>query len=273
MIDLGKVAFEVDNQKFQLFPNNFTITRPWQRHRVGNPNITANRLYWMIIDVGVRQPHTEWKWPDWLLMAPEELQTLTKILRGNENPVWQASAGIIRSFEKIRDLLENYKAVPNISRMKLHINELIMETYEMLKKSKQPLDASLTNAQRTVELFLSDLPNNLAMEWTLESMAEHCGMGRSQFSNYTKRIINRSPMNYLIEVRVAAAKKLLRENKSYNITEIAMACGFQSAQYFSTQFRKCAGISPREFRKQPVDPGPPGERMLPVRSRKLAGVF
>jgi AraC family L-rhamnose operon regulatory protein RhaS len=250
MIDLGKVAFEVEEQKFQLFPNNFTITRPWQRHRVGNPNITANRLYWIIIDVGVRQPHTEWKWPDWLLMAPQELQALTSILRGNESPVWQATAGIIRSFEKIRDLLENYKAEPNISRMKLHINELIMETYEMLKKSKHPLDTSLTHAQRTVELFLSDLVNHLPLEWTLETMAKHCGMGRSQFSNYTRKIINQSPMNYLIEVRVAAAKKMLQENTSLNITEIAMACGFQSAQYFATQFRKYTGISPRDFRRK-----------------------
>ena len=55
------------------------------------------------------------------------------------------------------------------------------------------------------------------------------------------------------EVRVAAAKKLLQEKKSFNITEIALACGFQSAQYFATQFRKKTGISPREFRRQLVE--------------------
>ena len=91
----------------------------------------------------------------------------------------------MRAFEKIRDLLEHYKTNPNISRMKLHINELLMETYEMLKQSKQPLDSSLTHAQRTVELFLADIHNHLDMDWTLESMAKHCGMGRSQFSNWS----------------------------------------------------------------------------------------
>jgi AraC family L-rhamnose operon regulatory protein RhaS len=90
----------------------------------------------------------------------------------------------------------------------------------------------------------------LDMDWSLESMAKHCGMGRSQFNSYCRKLKNRTPMLYLTECRVNKAKRLLENQKSMNITEIGMECGFQSSQYFATQFRKQTGISPGEYRKQ-----------------------
>ena len=248
-LDQGKVYFAMDDQEFELLPGNLTITRPWQYHTIGNPNITACRLHWIILDVGVRQPHTPWKWPDWLVLSPNDIQSLTEILRGNEQPVWQATNEIGRGFERIREILESYETGTHESRLKIHINELYLELFELLKTSDKPLDINLSSAQRTVELFLTDLPNLLEMDWSLESMAKHCGMGRSQFSNYCRKLKNRTPMNYLMECRIEMAKRLLKENQDMNITEIAMECGFQNSQYFATQFRKNTGMSPGEFRK------------------------
>jgi hypothetical protein len=50
------MAFAVDRIDYNLSRGNLTVTRPWQLHRVGNPNGTACRLHWIILDRGIRRP-------------------------------------------------------------------------------------------------------------------------------------------------------------------------------------------------------------------------
>jgi hypothetical protein len=48
--------------------------------------------------------------------------------------------------------------------------------------------------------------------------------------------------------RIEEAKRLLA-GTSQNISDIATRCGFQNISYFSKQFRRFTGVTPREFRK------------------------
>jgi hypothetical protein len=57
-----------------------------------------NHLHWLIIDVGVRRPNQDWKWPRWLLLSAAELAELAEKLRHNEDPVWQTSADVRHCF-------------------------------------------------------------------------------------------------------------------------------------------------------------------------------
>ena len=55
-----------------------------------------------------------------------------------------------------------------------------------------------------------------------------------------------TPIQFLISQRINYAKNLL-QNKSMPIKEIAILCGYQNQLYFSNDFRKHTGLSPREF--------------------------
>jgi AraC family L-rhamnose operon regulatory protein RhaS len=79
-------------------------------------------------------------------------------------------------------------------------------------------------------------------------MAEQCGLGRSRFSHYCRRITNLSPIQYLQKCRVDNAKALLAGD-SGSITHIAMRCGFDSSQYFATVFHRLTGLSPSAYRR------------------------
>jgi AraC-like DNA-binding protein len=57
-----------------------------------------------------------------------------------------------------------------------------------------------------------------------------------------------SPLNYLINIRISEAIKLLK-NRNISITEISLETGFYSSQHFSTTFKKLTGFTPGEFRK------------------------
>lgn len=246
----GHLDFSLDKKDHFLKSGDLTITRPWQPHKVGNPNVEISKLYWLIIDVGVRQPHQNWKWPDWIMLSPEDLKNLTKILRQNEKAVWLPNNNINQCFKKIGVCLEESQHKIPHSRLNLLINELLLLVLEMFNDEKEDitLDDSLTDNLRTVDLFFQYLKSDYERPWTLESMAVHCGLGITSLTKYSKQLTNLPPINYLNSIRLEAAAELLKYDEEKNITDICYACGFSSSQYFATAFRKMYKCSPKEFK-------------------------
>jgi len=244
----GATAFEVDGRRWTLRKGQMTITRPWQFHAVGDPTIGASRLIWLILDVGVRRPNQTWRWPEWLLCTPDEVQGLTRLLSQNEQPVWQADAEIERWFVKLAELLEGTTASGSAeSRLKLCINGLLLALLEMFDHARIPLDAYLSSSQRAVQLFLQALPEYADRDWDLGAMAAQCGLSRTQFSAYCKELTGLTPMQYLMRCRVERAARLLTQHPELSITEVALACGFNSSQYFATVFRIHQGCTPSAY--------------------------
>lgn len=245
-VSSGRVHFGIDRREgYTLREGDLAITRPWQLHRLGDPNIEACRLYWIILDLGVRRPNQTWKWPKWLVSSEADIAHLTTILSYNEQPVWQADEEIEHYFAKLGEALSDYTE----SRTKLYISGLLVALTDQLVRRRPELDRSLSSAQRTVELFLRHLPESIDHLWDLASMAAECGLGRSQFTHYCKQATNSSPIAYLNRCRVEAASQLLLNDPGLSITEIAMGCGFESGQYFARVFHAQVGCSPREYRR------------------------
>jgi AraC-like DNA-binding protein len=249
----GSLGFAVDDHECTLQPGDLTVTRPWQRHRVGLPNVTAGRLHWLIFDVGVRRPNQEWNWPAWVLLTESDLAEFTNILRHNERPVWHVDSEIRKCFQAIGQAVKTDAGGSNGSRLAVRINELFVLLLDMLRQQKVALDESLSSSSRTVQLFLASLREHvehLATPWSVHQMAESCGLGVTQFVHHAKVLTNMTPLQYLNTCRLDAAAKLLRERRAETIVDIAMACGFSSSQYFATVFNQRFGDSPRDYRRR-----------------------
>lgn len=72
-------------------------------------------------------------------------------------------------------------------------------------------------------------------------------LSSSQFSRSFKKHTGTSPYDYLLSVRLARAKELLK-NTNLPISDIAYQTGFASDSNFIYFFRKNEGISPLKFR-------------------------
>jgi AraC family L-rhamnose operon regulatory protein RhaS len=245
----GRVAFAVDGQRFLLKSGDLTVTRPWQLHRVGDPVVTASRLHWLILDVGVRRPNQPWRWPPWLVLSAADLAGLTTRLSHNEQPVWSVDPDVGRAFERLGAAAAAYDGGSGESHVKLHINGLLLALADQLRRQQPPLDPALSSSRRAVELFLAGLPDRLDEPWTLDAMAAACGLGRSRFVHLCRQATNLSPVEYLSRCRVNAAAALLRERADLSVTDVALRTGFDSSQYFATVFRRRLGCAPRTYRR------------------------
>ncbi|WP_319823035.1 helix-turn-helix domain-containing protein [Tritonibacter mobilis] len=57
------------------------------------------------------------------------------------------------------------------------------------------------------------------------------------------KYLNSSPKKYFMEMRLERARHLLLQSEA-SITEVAMACGFDSPGHFSRVYRSAFGVTP-----------------------------
>jgi AraC family L-rhamnose operon regulatory protein RhaS len=246
----GQLDFAVDDREWPLRSGQVTITRPWQRHRVGNPNVGPSRLHWCILDVDTRRPNQKWHWPNWLALSADDLGRLTQLLQHNEHPVWPAGRDVDETFEAMAQCVTNPNLRTRDSRLRQLVSRLLIDVLELLERQSVVLDEELSSARRSVQLFLGELDNYLDRKWTLGDMAESCELGRTRFAQYCQELTNMSPVEYLTSLRMSRAAELIRLEPKLQITEIAFRCGYESSQYFSAAFTKHFGMSPRAWRTQ-----------------------
>ncbi len=83
---------------------------------------------------------------------------------------------------------------------------------------------------------------------SLRDLAERSGLSMYHFSRLFTKSMGAAPMTYFHRQKVAFAKNLLA-NTTLLVKEIAAVLGFEDPFYFSAQFRKHVGMSPRAFRE------------------------
>jgi len=88
---------------------------------------------------------------------------------------------------------------------------------------------------------------NYANAISLDELSELAGYSREAYCRLFKKIYNKSPIDYLVHVRIINAKRLLITT-NLSIYEIALECGFNNDTYFYSVFKKRVGMSPKMYR-------------------------
>lgn len=84
---------------------------------------------------------------------------------------------------------------------------------------------------------------------SLEDAAAGQGMSKANLIRRFREATGVTPLDYLIQTRLQKAAGLFCD-PGLSITKVAFMVGFSDSNYFTRQFRKRFGISPREYRRK-----------------------
>jgi AraC-like DNA-binding protein len=96
-------------------------------------------------------------------------------------------------------------------------------------------------AGRIIELMHARHTENLG----LDELASVAGLTRFQLIGLFKRAVGLTPHAYLIHIRLNAACRLLK--RGLPLAESALAAGFCDQSALTRHFKRCYGITPRQF--------------------------
>lgn len=92
---------------------------------------------------------------------------------------------------------------------------------------------------------------------TVSGLAKVCGLSPTHFTRLFRRAFETSPIDWLRRLRISQAKRMLVET-TLSVEEIASRTGYGDRFFFSKDFRRYTGVSPREFRSKERRNGDPG---------------
>ena len=91
------------------------------------------------------------------------------------------------------------------------------------------------------------LLENYSSEITLEGLCFLFRTNKTALCREFKREYGKTVREYLSELRISEAKRLLREGR-LSVTDISERLGFESIHYFSRAFKSAVGITPTEYK-------------------------
>ena len=99
---------------------------------------------------------------------------------------------------------------------------------------------------RRMRLAKHKIDTSFSRDIRIAELAEETGVSEVHFRNQFKQCFGVSPLTYLKQVRIENAKQLLRSGY-YSVTDAALECGYENVSYFSCDFKRMTGVSPKEF--------------------------
>ena len=125
-------------------------------------------------------------------------------------------------------------------------NILSLILIEILRLKKKNISSPTTNKNLLINAI-----NYINMHFidnpSLEEVAKFVYLTPSYFCSFFKKGIGQSFKNYIRELKVKQAKKLLKNGLS--VTDSCYMSGFPSLNDFSRTFKKIVGITPSEYKK------------------------
>lgn len=239
----GKFEWMVNDQHCILYPWDLAIVLPGQTLGAEKEYLDIGTLSWIHIEPDKSETDGRSLLGKWSGISSGEIITIKKILWLNNTPVISK----LKEAGSIFQSLQNELFTQELG-YSTRVNQLIDELFILVTRQLTRQNNSHRDFPQTFLKLEKTLRQNLSHQWTVEEMAALVGLGTTAFNEKVKNFTGFSPLNYLINIRISEAIRLLKR-QDVNVTDIALETGFYSSQHFSTTFKKLTGYTPSQFRK------------------------
>jgi AraC-like DNA-binding protein len=132
----------------------------------------------------------------------------------------------------------------------------LLEIFEILVRTNSSkvltntgyLDASSPEESKRLTAVYEYILVNFSKKIKLEDVAEKCNLSPSAFCRFFERSTGKTLFNYLKEVRIGYACKLLQDSDML-ISDICYQSGYNNLAHFNNQFKEICNVTPGQYRK------------------------
>ena len=107
--------------------------------------------------------------------------------------------------------------------------------------------SEIVKSQRMKQM-LNWVHQHYAEKILLDDIARAGQLSRSECCRYFKRMLKKTPLNYVTDYRIQKSLILLQQSDS-NVTDVAYQVGFNSTSYFIDKFRNTIGMTPLAYKR------------------------
>lgn len=148
--------------------------------------------------------------------------------------------------EEDTDLLKEYRELFQENCINEYEEKLLPWILALHERINSQLDVN-RNRQK-IQLAVSYIEENYAKDLNMAVVSNYISMNYSLFSYSFKQYTGSNFVNYLKDIRMREAKKLLAETDK-RIIEISQEVGYDNEKHFMKIFKASCGVSPSEYRK------------------------
>lgn len=124
--------------------------------------------------------------------------------------------------------------------LQLDIERKSQSPFQIFVGLKNHTDETIRNMQDFIE-------TNTEEKITVDILAAKCNMDRVSFSRRFKKATRLSPIDYIQQIKIEAAKRELETGRK-NINEVMYSVGYIDIKAFRTIFKKVAGLTPTDYK-------------------------
>ena len=171
------------------------------------------------------------------------------------NESWH-SLGLESETDWHRDIIGQIRKIYHMSQTpppdyELRVHLILAEIWQKLYSYYNSLPASEHHPQKhlaRLKDILSFIQEHYAQELSLDEIAEHVNICKSECCRFFKKYMKMTIFDYILFLRVQNSLPLLREGES--ITKIASMTGFSTSAYYGQIFKRYMGCSPSKYRRE-----------------------
>ncbi len=242
-VDKGHVFCYSDDNKYELSQGDMLFYKPMTRHRLVADKVIDSNVCIISFECNLK--------------VSEELQNTVFKLNNDEKHLFYViydEAG--KSFEPtrfdpaIRKMrVKSSNSLGSTQLIQISLEHLLINLLRRKSEIKSPLALSVEKRyeDQTVNSVINYLNQNINGNVTLSELSEKIGYGTTFLCSRFKQVTGKSILRFFTELKIEHAKKMIRENKNFTISEISDTLGFCEPAYFCSVFKKITSMSPKEY--------------------------
>lgn len=143
---------------------------------------------------------------------------------------------------------EDSSAKPYVDYLARAISAHLIRRHSAVTPAQRYRDAPARMADGQFTDAIDFMQANLERSIGLTAIAGATGLSPSHFARQFRLVMGIPPHQYLMQLRIERAKRLLRDTNT-SVVDVALTCGFANQEHMTRLFKRNSGTTPAVYRK------------------------